>query len=99
MAPVRSSSRAATAPSVTRASAIRIGARSVPSKSVSPRQVTNLVVLDAYGKSMEQLFPDGQFNDRWLVTSYPAFGAVLRVGYEQGAGGLVPLLAAMYAGC
>jgi hypothetical protein len=66
---------------------------------ISPRKVTNLVVLDAYGKSMEQLFPGGQFNDRWLVTSYQAFGAVLRAGYRQRVGGLVPLLAAMYAGC
>ena len=61
-------------------------------------QVKAFAVLDAYGKNMEQLFPGGQFNDRWLVTSYPQFGAVLRAGHEQGVRGLVPLLAALYAG-
>jgi len=65
---------------------------------IPPCQVKSFVVLDAYGKTMEQLFPDGQFNDQWLVTSYPQFGAVLRVGYEEGVRGLVPLLAALYAG-
>jgi hypothetical protein len=64
-----------------------------------PSQVKDFVVLDAYGKSMEQLFPGGQFNDQWLVTSYPQFGAVLRAGHEQGVQGLVPLLSALYAGC
>lgn len=62
-------------------------------------QVKTLVVLDAYGKNMEQLFPGGQFNDQWLVTSYLQFGAVLRAGYKQKVRGLVPLLAALYAGC
>jgi hypothetical protein len=61
-------------------------------------QTKTFVVLDAYGKSMERMFPDGEFNDRWLVTSYPQFGAVLRAGYEQGVRGLVPLLTALYAG-
>lgn len=62
-------------------------------------RVKGFIVLDAYGKSMDQLFPGGQFNDKWLVTSYPQFGRVLRAAYEQGVRGLVPLLAALYAGC
>lgn len=62
-------------------------------------QVKNFVVLDAYGHSMEEMFPGGQFNARWQVTSYSQFGAVLRAGYEQGVRGLVGLLEALYAGC
>ena len=59
---------------------------------------TYFIVLDAHGMSMEQLFPDGEFNEPWMVTSYPQFGAVLRKDYERGVRGLVPLLATLYAG-
>lgn len=65
----------------------------------SANQVKNFIVLDAHGKSMEQLFPGGQFNDRWTVTSYLQFGAALRAEHSRGVRGLVPLLAALYAGC
>jgi hypothetical protein len=58
----------------------------------------HLIVLDAYGKSMEQMFPNADFNDRWIVTSYAAFGAVLRAEHTDSTRGLVPLLAALYAG-
>jgi len=56
------------------------------------------VVLDGYGLPMERIFPDGEFNVHWLVTSYRQFGSVLRTGYDRGVPGLVPLLASLYAG-
>jgi hypothetical protein len=62
-------------------------------------QPKTFLVLDAYGKEMEQLFPEGQYNNQWDVTSYPQFGSVLRIAYEKGVRGLVPLLSALYAGC
>ncbi len=55
------------------------------------------VVLDLYGKPMEELYPGGIHNEHWIVTSYAQFGAVLRAEYELGARGLVPLLSAIYA--
>lgn len=57
-----------------------------------------LVVLDAYGKSMDQLFPAGKHNALWSVTSYAQLGSVLRAAHEEGVRGLVPLLATLYAG-
>ncbi|KAA6212026.1 hypothetical protein CP973_21260 [Streptomyces albofaciens JCM 4342] len=56
------------------------------------------VVLDGYGKPMEQLFPGGLHNEKWAVTSYSQFGAVLRAEHDRGVRGLIPLLAALYAG-
>jgi hypothetical protein len=60
---------------------------------------TRFIVLDAYGKIMEQLFPAGQFNDHWLVTGYPQFGSVLRAAHARRVRGLVPLPTGLYAGC
>ncbi|WP_199546329.1 hypothetical protein [Streptomyces sp. N35] len=56
------------------------------------------VVLDGYGKSMDQLYPDGLHNKKWSVTSYPQLGRVLRAEHDRGVGGLVPLLATLYSG-
>jgi hypothetical protein len=61
-------------------------------------QVAHCVVLDGYGLPMERIFPDGEFNDRWLVTSYHEFGSVLRAAYDRSVPGLVPLLVGLYAG-
>ncbi len=63
----------------------------------SADQAKTFVVLDGYGMSMEQLFPGAESNDRWAVTSYRQFGAVLRAEHSRGVRGLVPLLAALYA--
>jgi hypothetical protein len=60
--------------------------------------VTYFVVLDAHGMNMEQLFPDGAVNEKWMVTSYPQLGALPRRECERGVRGLVPLLATLYAG-
>jgi len=56
------------------------------------------LVVDTYGRPMDQTFYDGQHNQEWGVTSYAQFGAVLRAGYERGIRGLVPLLRALYIG-
>jgi hypothetical protein len=71
-----------------------------PSRVVGlpPARADYYVVLDGYGLPMERIFPDGEFNDYWLVTSYRQFGSVLRTGYDRGVPGLVPLLVGLYAG-
>lgn len=63
-----------------------------------PAQASHCVVLDGYGLPMERIFPDGEFNDRWLVTSYRQFGNVLRAAYDRGVPALVPLLVGLHAG-
>ncbi|MFE4798267.1 hypothetical protein ACFRFL_25090 [Streptomyces sp. NPDC056708] len=56
------------------------------------------IVLDGYGKPMEQFYPGGLYNEKWAVTSYSQFGATLRAEHDRGVRGLVPLLATLYAG-
>jgi hypothetical protein len=63
-----------------------------------PGLPVRFIVLDGYGKPMEQLYPGGLHNEKWAVTSYSQFGAVLRDEHGQGVQGLVPLLATLYAG-
>lgn len=60
--------------------------------------MAHCVVLDGYGLPMERIFPDGEFNDGWLVTSYHEFESVLRAAYDRSVPGLVPLLVGLYAG-
>ena len=47
---------------------------------------------------IDAAYPCGVHNERWAVTSYPQFAAVLRAEHDQGATGLVPPLATLYAG-
>jgi muconolactone delta-isomerase len=61
-------------------------------------QRKTFLVVDTYGRPMDQTFFDGAHNAEWGVTSYAQFGAVLRAGHERGTRGLVPLLRALYAG-
>ncbi|UQW99211.1 hypothetical protein [Streptomyces sp. RerS4] len=63
-----------------------------------PSLPVRFIVLDGYGKSMEQLYPGGLHNEKWAVTSYSQFGAVLRAEHDRGVRGLIPLLATLYAG-
>lgn len=63
-----------------------------------PARAVHYVVLDGYGLPMERIFPGGEFNDHWLVTSYREFGSILRTRYDQGVPCLVPLLSGLYAG-
>ena len=58
----------------------------------------DFIVLDAHGMEMDQLFPGREQNRRWDVTSYAQLGAALRSRHCEGIRGLVPLLAALYAG-
>ena len=64
----------------------------------APSAAKKFIVFDAHGMNMEQLFPGGEYNDDWSVTSYRTFSAELRRAFEGGVRGLVPLLAALYAG-
>ena len=57
----------------------------------------DLVVLDAGGRTMEQMFPLGAHNTRWHVTGYRELGDVFRVRHDAGTAGLVPLLRGLYA--
>ncbi|MFF8786092.1 hypothetical protein [Streptomyces sp. NPDC015125] len=63
-----------------------------------PELPVRFVVLDGYGKPMDQLYPGGLHNDKWAVTSYSQFGAILRAGHDRGVRGLIPLLTTLYAG-
>ncbi|MEE1782771.1 hypothetical protein PUR71_07555 [Streptomyces sp. SP17BM10] len=63
-----------------------------------PDLPVRFVVLDGYGKPMDQLYPGGLHNAKWAVTSYPQFGAVLRAEHDRGVRGLIPLLTTLYAG-
>ncbi|MFC1405740.1 MULTISPECIES: hypothetical protein [Streptacidiphilus] len=56
------------------------------------------LVLDVYGRPMDRTFYDGLHNEKWTVTSYAQFGAVLRTAFERGVPGLVPLLCTLYIG-
>jgi hypothetical protein len=56
------------------------------------------LVLDGYGKAMDQIFPGGLHNPEWAVTGYRQFGAILRAEHNRGVRGLIPLLTTLYAG-
>ncbi len=56
------------------------------------------VVLDGYGKHMDQMFPGGLHNSEWSVTGYGQFASVLRAEPDRGTRGLTPLLTTVYAG-
>jgi hypothetical protein len=60
-------------------------------------EVTGFVVLDALGRTMDEMFPVGRSNQHWHVTSYAQFGQSLRSSCEAGCQGLTPLLSTLYA--
>lgn len=65
---------------------------------IEPGHSRRYLVLDAYGKDIDQLFPGGTHNSEWTVTGYGEFGSALREAHKQGTPGLGPLLTTLYAG-
>ncbi len=65
---------------------------------IDPGGTQHYIVLDAFGKTIEELYPGGSHNSHWTVTSYAQFGDTLRRAYAQGNLGLAPLIRALYAG-
>ncbi|WP_331773284.1 hypothetical protein OG948_58865 (plasmid) [Embleya sp. NBC_00888] len=63
-----------------------------------PELPVRFVVLDGYGKPMDQMFPSGLRNEHWAVTGYSQFAAILRAEHDRGVRGLIPLLSTLFAG-
>ena len=59
-------------------------------------EAKTFVVLDVWARPMDRTFYWGEHNDKWALTSYARFGAVLRAEHERGVPHLVPLLSALY---
>jgi hypothetical protein len=67
-----------------------------------PKAQRHLIVLDARGRTMDQIFkpePHNTQNNDWLVVSYADFASRLRAAYQADPKpGLVPLLSQLFAG-
>jgi hypothetical protein len=67
-----------------------------------PKAQRHLIVLDARGRTMDQIFePDSRNtrNNYWVVVSYADFASRLRATYQtHPTPGLIPLLSQLFAG-
>jgi hypothetical protein len=82
--------------------AVKVGHQEILYGPFDPKAQRHLIVLDARGRAMDQIFePDlrNTRNNYWLVVSYANFASRLRAAYEvHSTPGLVPLLSQLFAG-